>query len=268
METPMYVNAFNENTGAGVVYIFTKENNVWKKTGKITNSDTTAETNSGFGLAIALSSNDNKLFIGAAYYDGSGQQRGAVYVYARQNGSWNQIQKIDDTTSGITLHNYDEFGSAFGSFTGRKTHYISDHRVMRADSELTPVQSIYSGKTTTFGHMKALLKNTANNIFLEPHSRLGSAINVSADGNTLYVGARGHSRFNATGSVYIFTKENNNWTLEESINSSFNGITLNPKDHFAASLTLSRYENILAVWCSWGWCRQHKDRISISLSEA
>lgn len=92
----------------GAVYIYSRDlggAGVWGQVKKIT-SDTPTD-NSWFGNAVAI--DGAVAVVGEAWYDGSGTNRGAAYIFGQANGgtdNWGQIRKL--TASDI--HDDDFFG--------------------------------------------------------------------------------------------------------------------------------------------------------------
>ena len=115
----------NDDTGGadrGAVYLIDDGGNGWadivaSDVTKISNSTTGITLANGdyFGSSVAL--NGGVLAVGANYDDTGGSDRGAVYLIDDGGNGWadivaSDVTKISNSTTGITLANGDEFGSA------------------------------------------------------------------------------------------------------------------------------------------------------------
>lgn len=123
----------------------------------------------------------------------------------------------------------------------------------QSDTSATSAGAVYvfvrtSGSWSSPTYIKAFNANASDNF--------GSAVALSADGNTLAVGApeeasnartiNGNQNDNSApgaGAAYVFVRNGNTWTQQSYIK-SFNA---DPADRFGASLTLSSDGNTLAV---------------------
>ncbi|MGH8174587.1 MAG: hypothetical protein ACREPX_15715 [Rhodanobacteraceae bacterium] len=89
----------------GAAYVFKRAGTTWTQTQKLIADDAVAYDNFGFAAAIS----GNIAFVSAVTAAVEGQNgRGAVYVFARSNGTWSQVDKLtaSDGASG------DNFGSS------------------------------------------------------------------------------------------------------------------------------------------------------------
>ncbi|HMN46684.1 MAG TPA: Calx-beta domain-containing protein [Povalibacter sp.] len=76
-------------------------------------------------------------------------------------------------------------------------------------------------------------------------NQFGSSISLSADGNTLAVGAEGHDSWR--GAAYLFTRNGGTWQ-EAALIQAADGVT---NDSFGISLSLNPEGSMLAVGASW-----------------
>ena len=101
------------NTGA--VHIFTKNNNVWSH--EVTLRDTDFEdltfgANNYFGSTVLFSSDGNTLYVGSYGDRTGGFQKGAVYLFTKNNNTWSYSTALADGSNGLTLDNGTGLGSA------------------------------------------------------------------------------------------------------------------------------------------------------------
>ena len=98
----------NNAAGSGAVYVFTRTNEVWSQQAYVKASNT--EANDEFGFSVALA--DNTLAVGATFeasnatgIDGnqtnnSAGASGAAYVFTRTNGVWSQQAYLKASNTG------------------------------------------------------------------------------------------------------------------------------------------------------------------------
>jgi hypothetical protein len=116
----------NSKNGAGAVYVFTRDGEVWSQTAFIKASNADAAQQSGdivgdqFGASVALSEDSSLLLIGAPnedsiatgidgdQSDNSIRNAGAAYLFSRNGNDWAQTVYIKASNTG----QLDEFGSA------------------------------------------------------------------------------------------------------------------------------------------------------------
>ncbi len=200
----------NSKTNSGAVYLFTRSGSSWSQQAYIKASNTDA--NDLFGSALALSLDGNTLAVGAAAEDSNvtginGDQSnnaqldsGAVYVFTRSDSTWSQqaYVKASNTDAG------DQFGNVVALSSDGNTLAVG---AVAEDSNATGVNGIQLDNTkreagaayvfTRRGSswlQQSYIKASTTDVF----NQLGSAVALSADGNTLAVGAFGESS-NSTG---------------------------------------------------------------------
>jgi hypothetical protein len=99
------VGATYDDSGAlsdtGSVYIFSRSGTTWTQQAKLTAPD--AAANDLFGASISIDGDD--IAIGAPYRDAGTSDAGAVYLFSRTSGDWNQRAALtaSDGTSGDLL---------------------------------------------------------------------------------------------------------------------------------------------------------------------
>jgi hypothetical protein len=89
---------WGNNDNSGYTKVFENINGTWNQIGQNINGES---SNDDSGLSVSLSSDGNKVAIGAPGNDNNGSNSGHVRVYENVNGSWMQIgQDIDGETAG------------------------------------------------------------------------------------------------------------------------------------------------------------------------
>ena len=253
------VGAIGDSTGGarrGAVYLFTvnwKNGTITQKT-KITHGTSTnyrggtlrLKDYDNFGRSVALYK--NRLAVGADGDDTDGSSRGAVYLFTF-NWTTNHITnnaKINSRTSGLTLRDYDYFGSsialqndklvvgAWGDDTGdtstnskRGAAYLFR---INWGSTITATKKLKIDSTTD-------IDGSGGTIGLTNHNYFGRG--VALDGDKLAVGAEGDH--DSKGAVYLFTV---NWgssttvTKRLKIDHTTTGLSLDSHDWFGNAVAL------------------------------
>jgi hypothetical protein len=258
----------NSELDAGAAYVFRRGEAGWEQEAYIKASNT--ESSDQFGYSIAISGDGDTLAVGANLEassspgingdqsDNSALATGAVYVFRRDNGNWNQqayvkasnpdggdvfgyqvalsfdgdtlavaAQGEDSAASGV---NYDEINNDTG---GAGAAYV----FIRNDGEWSQQAYIKSANP-------------------EENDLFGSSIAMSGDGNTIAVGALdedgGQQMINGdpadnsergSGAAYVFARNGQQWSQQGYIK----GSNTEFGDAFGATVSLSSDGNTLAV---------------------
>jgi hypothetical protein len=258
----------NSASGTGAVYVFVRATNNWTQQSYIKASNSNALD--FFGWAIALSADGNTLAVGAYGEDSnantingnetnnSASSSGAAYVFVRNSGTWSKQAYVKASNTDAQ----DRFGwsvalSADGS-TLAVGAYGEDSNANtingnEADNGTSLSGAVYVfGRTGTSWAQQAYVK--ASNTGTD--DRLGWSVALSADGNSLMVGAYGEDS-NATGvqgeqtdnslqdsgAVYFYARKSGSWTQQVYVKATNTGAS----DRFGASLALSADAKTMAV---------------------
>ncbi len=265
------VNGFQQDNSAdqsGAVYVFARSKGQWQQQAYIKASN--PDPNDRFGLAISLSSYGNTLAVGVRNEDSgatgvNGNQSsnesdgsGAVYVYTNTDGVWQQQAYLKASNADSS----DAFGSAVSLSGDGNTLAVS---ATSEDSNATGINGNQRSNSTDdagavyvftrindIWQQQAYLK--ASNT--ERIDLFGTSHGLSADGNTLAVGAPGEdslatgvngdqssNRLDSAGAVYLFERINGNWEQQSYIKAS----NSDNKDQFGGRLSLSADGETLAV---------------------
>ena len=233
-----------------------------------------------FGQSVALSADGNTLAVGATVEasndtgidglqsDNSAFASGAVYVFTRASGVWSQQAYIKASNTGAE----DQFGISVALSADGNTLAVGAYFEDSAATGINNDQgdgplSTNSGavyvftRTGTAWSQQAYIKasNTGTTtMFTLPDDQFGISVALSADGNTLAVGAYsedsseigvgdGSNQTNNaeedSGAVYVFTRVGGVWTQQAYVKASNTGAG----DNFGWSVALSDDGNTLAV---------------------
>lgn len=91
--------------GSGAVYVFTRSPTGWTQQALL--KAATPATGSRFGVSVALSSDGQRLAVGASGHD---HFRGAIYIFERSNGNWAQQWFQPDPLPRTMIGSWREFG--------------------------------------------------------------------------------------------------------------------------------------------------------------
>jgi len=216
----------------------------------------THENGDAFGRSVALSADGNTLAVGAPYEDSHatgingdqgdsliyGAGSGAVYVFARVDGSWKQQAYVKASNTG----KWDYFGSAISLNANGDTLVVGAYE-----------QGNIGGAYVFFrdnGNWREQAYLTASHRY--SWYRFGQSVSLSADGNIVAVGAPNEdgastgingdqtdTSANSSGAVYIFARSGDTWQEQAYIKSS----NSEERDQFGWSVSLSADGSTLAA---------------------
>lgn len=191
------ISAPPRNTGAGAVYVFVRNGASWAQQAALTASNTQGDDR--FGTALALTANGSILAVGAIGEDSgstdpannSAPDAGAAYVFVRAGSVWSQQAYLKASN----VQEDDLFGGALALNATGTTLAIGATGEASASTAINGDQSnnaaggagavyIFTDNGATWAQSAYIKAPNA-----EPLDSFGAAIALSADGNTLAVGA-------------------------------------------------------------------------------
>jgi uncharacterized protein (TIGR03437 family) len=193
------VGGMDDDNQLGAMWAFTRTNGVWTQQGP-KQVATVLSGQSRQGISIALSADGNTALLGGDQYNSTG----AAWVFTRTAGVWG----LDTPTAPLP--------KLIGNSTADAHQGASV--ALSADGNTAilggPGDNNNAGAAFVFTRnggvwtQQAKLPGTAN-------AGLGSSVALSADGNTAVVGASLDN--NKTGSVWVFTRTNGQWTQQTTL---------------------------------------------------
>ena len=231
---------------SGAVYVFVRSDNQWALDAYIKASNT--DQNDNFGSNIALSEDGNTFAVGvpvesssAAGINGDQEnndayQSGAVYVFSRSNGVWQQQSYIKASNAqsedqfGYDLDisgdgNTIVVGARYEDGSGRSVNSEKDE-----DGYGNGAAYVFTRSGETWSE-QAYLKPSNS----DEYDNFGSAVRISGDGSTIAVVSKGEDsismgingdQFNdvrsiqSVGAVYVFVRNNDTWQQEAYVKGS------------------------------------------------
>ena len=192
-----------------------------------------------FGFSVAISSDGNTAIVGAPFEDTAYDNAGSAYIFTLSSGTWTHQEQIQASNRG----RYDRFGTSVAiSSDGNTVIVAATHTEV---GNITDAGSVYiftrsNGIWTE--HADILGGGAVGNSDL-----FGTSIAISSDGNTIIVGTpydRGPTdTLTWSGTAYIFTLSNGNWTQQRQIRASNAG----HQDRFGTSVAISGNGNTVLV---------------------
>lgn len=245
---------FNDNVpNAGAVYVFARDagTGAWAQQAYVKPSNTQAPQFGSyyhFGWSVTLDGDGNTLAVGAPAepsasattpLDRSAQNAGAVYVYTRNgSGAWSHQAYLKASNAGLG----DFFGFAVALSDDGDTLAVGARGEgsgdgTEADDSASAAGAVYvltrtAGTWTQQAYVKASAPAAG--------ADFGGALALSADGDTLAVGAVGAA---GGGAAYVFTRSLGSWSEQAGLT----GSNLGNGDFFGAAVALDAAGDVLAV---------------------
>ncbi|MGD8452227.1 MAG: M14 family zinc carboxypeptidase [Phycisphaerae bacterium] len=186
-------------TLAGAAYVFRRSGGSWQQEAKLLAAD--GVTGDHFGCSVGCSA--NLVAVGAWGDDDLGSTSGAVYVFARQGGSWVQVAKLTEpegdadyrfgesvAVCGDTIVVGASSSDAQGESSGAAYVYVCDGLACQPQGQLLPANG-------GAGHA------------------LGTSIAVSGD--TVVVGALGYLDPWHEGAAHVFHRDGAQWSEQATL---------------------------------------------------
>ena len=223
----------NSDSGerSGHVRIFEFFNNDWIQLGEDIDGESPGDAS---GWDIALSSNGQRVAIGAPGNDDSGENSGHVRVFENINGVWTQVgQDVDGELAGDQL--------------GRSVSLSSNGTIMAAGAIFNDGNGDRSGHVRIYRNTNGTWQQIGSDINGEsPFNFSGESVDLSSDGNIVAISASFNEGFgNRSGHVRVFENINDTWSQ---LGFDINGEGEN--ERFGFDLSLSDDGKKLAVGAS------------------
>ncbi len=240
----------NNAPNSGAVYVFTRTNGAWSQQAYLKASNT--EAKDGFGVSLALAG--DTLAVGATgeasadgnQTDNNAPNSGAVYVFTRTNGVWNQQAYVKSSNTEAN----DGFGESLAlagdtlavGATGESSAATGVNGNQRDNSALES-GAVYVFKRTNGGWGQQAYLKASNTASLD-----WFGYSVALVGDTLAVGAlfeasaatgvngdQGDNSALDSGAVYVFTRTGSDWSQQAYVKAS----NTERSDLFGSSIALA-----------------------------
>lgn len=180
------IGAYGQDNATGAAYIFTGSGDTWAQRAKLTAND--GASSDSFGDAVDLEG--TTAAVGALGRDNA---TGAVYIFTGSEAAWSQ-QAILTADDGAVDENF-----------GIMVSYSADTICISQNSFVLSEHHVYVfTRSGTIWSQQAKLTGSHTTI----NDMFGLALNYQD--NTALIGAPFND--NATGSVYVFTRDGSNWS--------------------------------------------------------
>lgn len=251
----------NSLADSGAVYVFTRSAGVWSQQAYVKASN--PDAGDQFGVALALSDDGATLAVGAYaedsnatgvggnQADNSAPQAGAVYVFTRSGGLWSQQAYVKASNTGAG----DQFGFTLALSDDGATlavgAFLEDSNATGINGNQADNSAADSGAVYVFTRSGGLWSQQAyvKASNTDAGDQFGGfALALSADGNTLAVGAwmeasnatgiNGNQADNSaasSGAAYVFTRSAGLWSQQAYVKAS----NTDAGDRFGTRVALS-----------------------------
>ena len=249
---------------SGAVYIFRRQGETWAQESYLKASN--AEAGDVFGQSPALSVDGNSLVVGARgegsgvvgdQADNSVEDAGAAYVFVRDQGTWSQQAYLKAPHPDPMDYFGDALALSADGMTIAVGMFFDDAKVMGIDGEEDNASSD-SGAVYIFTRNGQEWSNAAyikaSNASAEDN--FGVSVALSAEGNTLVVGARDEdgggkgvdgdpwdNSVSRAGAAYVFSRSGGVWSQQAYLKAPNPGA----EDVFGDGVAISGDGNTVAV---------------------
>ena len=264
---------------AGAVYVFTGSGANWTQQAYIKASN--ADGGDHFGNVVALSADGNTMAV-SAYWESSAAtgvngdqadnsipQAGAVYIFARSDGTWSQQAYLKASNTGRAgegdlFGDGDQYGFSMSLSGDGNTVAVGaiteDGNASGIDGDQADDSAVSAGavyvytRTGTTWSQQAYIKSSAAADFTNG-DMFGYSVSLNADGNTLAVGVydeAGSSRgingpvdatSRGSGAAYVFARDGNTWSRQAYLKVA----NAEPNDSWGIGIALSADGGTLAL---------------------
>jgi len=187
-----------DNSTIGAAWVFTRSNGVWSQQGnKLVASD--ASGTAGLGSAVSLSADGNTALVGG---NGDNSNIGAAWVFTRSNGVWSQqgSKLVASDASGAVVQQ----GSSVSLSADGNTALVGGNQ----DNSNIGAAWIFTRSNGVWSQQGSkLVASDASGA-----AQQGSAVSLSADGNTALIG--GPTDNSDVGAAWVFTRSNGVWSQQ------------------------------------------------------
>ena len=237
-------------TDPGAAYVYTRTGVTWSFQQKLVGSGANSrKTYDNLCVSIALSGDTVICGAPEGDYDGSGANlvaaAGSAVVFSRSGATWSQEQRLAGSgTNGRITRDY--FGTSVAVSGDTAAAGTPEQAYDATGTDFTTdAGAVFAfGRSGSTWSLDEKVVPAANPEHRSPGDNLGYAVALSADGNTLVVGARyddygttASTYFHTVGSVYVLTRSGSNWLLQQKIaGESISGLT---DDNFGFSVDIS-----------------------------
>ena len=243
------------NGNGGSVYVFTRHGGTWQQQALL--EAAFPQQGDGFGTSLALSGEGDTLAVGAPGEGNPQSVGGTVYVFTRSGDRWNPQQSLNAQAPDMG----DRFGETLALSQDGNTLAVGALREAGDASTINgPVNNNLrgSGAAYVFTRAGGAWTQQAYVKASNPDSfdNFGRALALSADGQTLAVGATGEASAakgvdgdpqdntaNSSGAVYVYSRDQDTWRQQAYVKAS----NTEPLAWFGSAIALSADGGVMAV---------------------
>lgn len=181
----------SDNDSTGAAWVFTRSNGVWSQQQKLTTSDVVGQ----FGISVGISGDGNTAIVGCNC------QANAVWLFNRNSGVWGPAQKLSPTGA---VH-FPQIGASVALSGDGNTALIGGP----GDADGVGAAWVFTRAVSGWTQQGSKLIGTGA-IGLAAQ---GTAVALSADGNTAIVGGYGDNFVGGSsiGAAWVFSRSQGAW---------------------------------------------------------
>jgi hypothetical protein len=187
---------YGDRSNVGAAWIFTRNGEVWIQEGNKLVGDGVVGSSSYQGSSVALSGDGNTAVVGGPADNGL---RGAMWAFTRSEGLWSQQGEKLVAGTGV----YIAVGSSASISADGNTAIVGGH----ADNNSVGAAWVFTRSGGVWSPRNKLVGSGAVG-----SAHQGSAVSLSADGNTALVGGPGDNK--EVGAVWVFTQNGGIWSQQ------------------------------------------------------
>jgi len=199
-------------TQRGAVHVYIKPAGGWASISApiATLTATSGSDGDKLGYALALSANGGTLVVSAPYNAAGGIQRGAMYIYTRPGNGWVTNNSPDAILTVASGADNDILGATAIALSADGNTLVAGSITNAAGGALRGAAYVYTkpvgGWATTSAPDATLTAASSMD-----YTHFGWAVALSADGNTVFVGAPDAAGGTHRGAVHVYTKPTGGW---------------------------------------------------------
>jgi hypothetical protein len=221
------IGSVNHNSYSGQVRVYKNTLGNWTQIGTDINGEASGDN---FGSSISLSTDGNKIAIGANLNDANGSNSGNVRVFQYITGVWTQI--------GTSIN-----GEAADDLSGYSVALSSDGSIVAIGAYRNDGNGVNSGHVRVYQNTVGAWTQIGNDINGEAADDQSGNVSLSANGYTVAIGAYGNDGNGlSSGQVRVYQNSSGTWIQ---IGNDIDGEVAG--DQSGYSVSISGDGNIVAI---------------------
>lgn len=201
----------NGGTDTGAFTIYTRSGSTWTRQTKISQIDSTSQSNSYIGWSVALSNDGNTALIGRPGWNTNGNPaQGDAHVFTRTGSSWNKQATLVHSSGDAS----DRFGRSVALSSDGNTAIVGAPYDNIGAFTSQGSATIFTRSGTTWSQQQTITQTSGKS-----SDYFGWSVALSGDGNTSIIGVPYGDSFsnNGTGEIVFFTRSSGVWSEQQTL---------------------------------------------------